>query len=557
MTSYLTSAMEFFGVRTMSTAIEDIDLPGEEEIINESANKFTTTENGSLAHNGTGDANLDLFIKSVRGLTGNDLEAMMRAAWDENPETMLQNVYNTRDCRTGKGERALFFKMAIWLRRNYWETYKLNMNNLINLGRFKDLIDINCRVRELNLDNSQYELKVLASYVAEDILRLKNEDITERNKITLAAKWIPTRDNNTTRKYKLTSRFINILLSSSFDYPNGWDTLIKLWNVSHGENCKNEIYRKEILSPLRKHLKLVETMMSQNNWETINFATVPSKAMAKYRKAFRKHVPEQLNEYLEKLKTGSTKINITGQTPYDLIHQVFSNYYNIENNDIIQAQWDALLQKAKSENQLTRTVSVVDVSGSMSGTPMEVAIAMGLFTSLIPDETDPFYRKMITFSETPAFHTLPNNTSTLGDMVRNIKRMNWGYNTDFNSVFKLILDMGKHLKLTQEQMPSRVIVYTDMQFDEAESKNKTNFQEITSMYAASGYVMPQMVFWNLRASSNKAMPVTKDEKGTAFLSGYSAELLKGLMNGDIDPIKIMMNILSKYNVLIHPSDLHN
>jgi hypothetical protein len=538
MVSMMSSAMSFFNLSKSS--VPKVEM--------------TTTENGSLAYNGTGSACLDLFIKSVRGLAGEQLLSMMRKAWDENPETLLQIMYNTRDCRKGKGERALYFEMAIWLRTNYWETYKLNLANLVSLGRFKDLIDISCLVHSNKLENNKYELGVLASYIAKDCLCIMSDVKENLKNISLAAKWVPTRDNIATKPYNLTSKFINVILSLDYECNEEWVKFINVCKEKYGSKT-GEFYRKEIYGPLRRYLNLVETTMSQNNWNEINFSSVPSKAMIKYRRAFKKRIPERLQEYLSKLTKGEAKINISGQTPYDLLHQIFSqnNYYDSDNqnDEVVEAQWTEMLKKSKEENQLRRTVSIVDVSGSMSGTPMEVAIAMGLFTSLIPDESDPFYRKLITFSSQPQFHTVKGDT--LSSMISNVVKMKWGMNTDFNAVFKLILDMGTKLELTQEQMPERVIVYTDMQFDAA--SGKTNFDEIKSMYANSGYKMPQMVFWNLRASYSPAMPVTMDESGTAFLSGYSAELLRGLMDGDIDPIKIMMNVLKSYTVMVHPDDI--
>jgi hypothetical protein len=540
MVSMMSSAMSFFNLTNSSVP---------------KVNDFTITENGALAHNGTGSACLDLFIKSVRGLEGEQLLSMMRKAWNENPETLLQIVYNTRDCRKGKGERALYFEMAIWLRTNYWETYKLNLANLVSLGRFKDLIDISCLVHSNKLENNTYELGVLASYISKDCLCIMSDVKENLKNISLAAKWVPTRDNIATKPYNLTSKFINVILSLDYECNEEWVNYINVCKDKYGAKT-GEFYRKEIYGPLRRYLKLVETTMSQNNWDEINFSSVPSKAMIKYRRAFKKRIPERLQEYLSKLTKGEEKINISGQTPYDLLHQIFlqNNYYDSDNqiDEVVEAQWTEMLKKSKEENKLRRTVSIVDVSGSMNGTPMEVAIAMGLFTSLIPDESDPFYRKLITFSSQPQFHTVKGDT--LSSMISNVVKMEWGMNTDFNAVFKLILDMGTKLELTQEQMPERVIVYTDMQFDAAQS-GKTNFDEIKTMYANSGYKMPQMVFWNLRASYSPAMPVTMDESGAAFLSGYSAELLRGLMDGDIDPIKIMMNVLKSYTVMVHPNDI--
>ena len=44
-------------------------------------------------------------------------------------------------------------------------------------------------------------------------------------------------------------------------------------------------YRKG-LSALRKHLDVVERKMSSQNWQSIDYETVPSKANLNYNKAF-------------------------------------------------------------------------------------------------------------------------------------------------------------------------------------------------------------------------------------------------------------------------------
>ena len=40
-----------------------------------------------------------------------------------------------------------------------------------------------------------------------------------------------------------------------------------------------------------------------------------------------------------------------------------------------------------------------------------------------------------------------------------------GYGTDFMKVFTLILDRAKQHRLTQEQLPERVLVFSDNQFN--------------------------------------------------------------------------------------------
>ena len=58
---------------------------------------------------------LDLFFKSVRGMDDNLLDTLMEKSWAEDPLDTLRIVFHTRDCRKGKGERVLFYKMMGWM----------------------------------------------------------------------------------------------------------------------------------------------------------------------------------------------------------------------------------------------------------------------------------------------------------------------------------------------------------------------------------------------------------------------------------------------------------
>ena len=55
--------------------------------------------------------------------------------------------------------------------------------------------------------------------------------------------------------------------------------------------------------------------------------------------------------------------------------------------------------------------------------------------------------------------------------------------------------------------------------------------------------MPNLVFWNVRANGGNT-PVTKDERGTFLISGYSPSVLKYLFSGiAMTPFDIMIETL--------------
>ena len=105
----------------------------------------------------------------------------------------------------------------------------------------------------------------------------------------------------------------------------------------------------------------------------------------------------------------------------------------------------------------------------------------------------------------------------------------------------------------KDDMIKKVIVLTDMQFNNA-FRGNSPYEQVQQMYETAGYKVPSMVFWNLRAS-DVAFPVAGDTPGTALLSGYSAELLKGVMEDIINPIDVMKIVIGNYEVDIHPDDV--
>ncbi|KAL6208013.1 hypothetical protein ACLB2K_018965 [Fragaria x ananassa] len=93
-----------------------------------------------------------------------------------------------------------------------------------------------------------------------------------------------------------------------------------------------------------------------------------------------------------------------------------------------------MLKLGKMKNCL----AVCDVSGSMSGKPMEVCVALGLLVSELCDE--PWKGKVITFSRDPALYLIKGES--LQWKTDFIRRMHWGMNIDFQKMFDLLLQVA-------------------------------------------------------------------------------------------------------------------
>jgi len=197
----------------------------------------------------------------------------------------------------------------------------------------------------------------------------------------------------------------------------------------------------------------------------------------------------------------------------------------------------AALERALPKHvDLGKLVALVDVSGSMSGTPMEAAIALGILVSELAAPT--FRDRVLTFESVPNWVDLSSHTS-IRDKVRACEQAPWGGSTNFEAACERILGAAEAAKLPPDEVPD-LIVFSDMQFDEARGRGgrwETAFERLQRRFAEVGqrvcgapYAAPRIIFWNLRANT-VGFPVAKDTPNVQLLSGYSPALLKLVVSG--------------------------
>jgi len=214
-------------------------------------------------------------------------------------------------------------------------------------------------------------------------------------------------------------------------------------------------------------------------------------------------------------------------------------------------------------------LAVIDLSGSMfsasnGSIPAQVAISLGIITSQCCNGM--FKNKFITFSDKPELVSLipdelykeytekgiePSLYTCFKSLIDVVE---YGYNTDFVKCCDSIIKYGKDNNVNDEDMPKKLFIFTDMQFDEATVDNdketngiETLYRTIVKMFKAANYTAPKFIFWNLNSSHKQSFPVNCKTEGTAMISGFSEQLLKIFMTYDeFKPDLIVEEILSQY-----------
>ena len=293
---------------------------------------------------------------------------------------------------------------------------------------------------------------------------------------------------------------------------------------------------------------VVETKMCAKDWSSIEYSKLPSLASSRYQKSFMNNDEERYEEYKRALVDGKTTINVGAVYPYDITKSI---KYGVE-KDVAQAQWDSLPNYMEDINE--RVLPVVDVSGSMGNpagnngnvTCMDVSTSLGLYISERNEGV--FKNAFITFSSKPQLQLLEGS---LANRLHELQRADWGMNTDLQATFKLILDQAVKNNVPVSEMPTKVLILSDMEFDEAISGdydrvsewNPTAQEMIKGMYEEAGYKMPGIVYWNIQSRQDK-VPTSFDEMGTALVSGFSPSIMKSILScQDMTPYNMMMETI--------------
>ncbi|KNA15610.1 hypothetical protein SOVF_096720 [Spinacia oleracea] len=402
----------------------------------------------------------------------------------------------------------------------------------------------NTALERYNRDPDYRFLHDRVSDLFSDHLRTDLESYNDGNlnKISLAAKWCPSLDSSFDKATLLCEAIARKV------FPR--EKLVEYSGLeeAHYAYRVRDRLRKDVLVPLRRALELPEVFMAANNWNELPYNRVASVAMKSYKEHFLKHDEERFKEYLEQVKSGKAKIAAGALLP----HEIISSLKDGDGGEVAELQWKRMVEDLSKEGKLNNCISVCDVSGSMSGTPMEVCVALGMLLSELAEE--PWKGKVITFSANPQLHVIQGDT--LKSKMEFVQAMDWGMNTNFQKVFDLILSVAVKGKLPVEKMVKRVFVFSDMEFDEASSHPwETDYMVIKRKYEENGYgnAVPEIVFWNLRDS--RSIPVAKNQEGVALVSGFSKNMLKLFLDGKEDqlsPETVMEAAISgeEYNKLV-------
>jgi hypothetical protein len=553
----------------------------------------------------------------------NQLPVTERAEWFKKLITIP--VYK-RDIRGtyGCGERKLSYWVFTQLFNEGFEQTVLElMTDLPNFGSWLDLNKIydEAYTNRRDSDTSKRFFETISPHFVAmwvnqlrldnyTFNKLKNKELStlekEDSTISLCAKWIPKETSSLAKR----TGIHKVIAHSLFSTGSGFNKLKQ--------------YRK-LVAPLNSAINTTEKLMASKRFDQIKFRLVPGRCLNKFHRCWldedksgsRRHEGDPTRDacrlhyqkFLEDVAAGKTSAKGKSMFVHEIareIRSVVSNgcYFsydqgsdslqswktaNPERYTLLNAQFNdhfVEIVKIMSENgaNFEDTVFQADVSGSMTGDPLDVALSVSAIGATATE--GPFHNRVLTFESQSRWVKLEypksvheyssfagsnnQNHNSVGvtkfpigskfepsrvgkelDWIEKIYVLlcsGWGGSTNMISALDQIVAIAEQYGVP---LPKRAITITDMEWDNADTNSfrgtfksqcfrrnsqilsngsyKTLLQKITQCVTSSGYEMPEFVCWNVNGN-NRGVPAVASDSKVLMVSGFSVSMLKLFLN---------------------------
>lgn len=471
-------------------------------------NNRTYTENGALTNRTSGSFCLDLFFKAgaMRGASEQEIADVVTRAYAEDPVKTLKIVFFARDIRGGLGERRFFSVAVKTLAGIAPNAVNRNVRFFAEYGRFDDLLSL------LGTQCESAAFEVIESCLNDDLAAFEHGE-----PVSLLAKWLPSINTSSENARKAAKRIAKHLKLSEKEY-------------------------RKTLSKLRKYTDIIENRLRVRDY-SFDYGKQPSGAMFKYRKAFIRNDGERYAAYLADVKSGAATMHTDTLYPYQIVRSCLSGELSEQDKLSLDAAWRSLPAFGETGN----AIAVVDGSGSMTWSPsggvrpIDAALSLGIYFA--EHNKGAFANHFITFSATPRLVEIKG--ADIAEKTRFCSTFSEVSNTNLEAVFNLILSAAVRNNVPQSELPERIYIISDMEFDCCimGGNDLTLFAAMKKKYSQHGYKLPDIVFWNVNSRSEN-FPVSMSETGAALVSGFSPAIFDMIAGGEISPEFVMNSVIN-------------
>lgn len=365
---------------------------------NEEVSK-TPVSQGFIIEEIKNQTNYEPLIKLFYESNENNVKQILNDAWKSSPEFTIKIIFYIRNCRGGLGSRKLFEMSLDWLLENNHDNVILkNLENVPEFGTYKDLLYLmGTRLEHNVLVFFAQKLQQDKNILENDLYKATTSGVPKN--ISYAAKWAPSQRGSYDKKFKAVSKLCKIL------------------------GINNKKYRAEYLTPLRKHLDIVEQKICSGNFEDIDYENMSKKALNKYRYIFEYKDPENFQNY----KENSDRIDNREFIPFR-IARLFGTIVDKDNslsNIILDNIWNEYTETLKGKHYncipILNTFSVKN-------------LALCILTSEMHNKNSPLYHRVIVGNK------LIKLEGKIGQKIEQLRKESTYEASDPNKIFDSLID---------------------------------------------------------------------------------------------------------------------
>jgi len=460
-------------------------------------------------------------------------------------------VGHTRDIIDGKGEYSLAYMQVLVWNEFYPELARFLLTQFVSTdghpyGSWKDIKYFcnYCKSKNMSVADP------LMKHAFQLLLGQLRIDSSAEKK-SLAAKWVPR-----AKSHRFGWIFNELAVVYFKEYIETAKTNVQ---IDRAVNKAKMDFRK-LLANLNRSLDTTQIHQCDGTWAKIDHAKTTSLTISKQKTAFlnkkkdgtqrseaddRIECAENFTARIKKAAAGEVEmkgkrvgLNTFTVQARNLINKSYSGDVQIE-IDLLNSQWR---NNATQTGSLGPMVAMLDFSGSMSGDPIDCAMALGCRVA----EKSVLGKRVMSFSTNPTWHNL-DGCDNFVDMIRVLQNGEVGYSTNFHGAFDRILDAIVEKKLTPDQVEGMTLaIFSDMQIDDPNVKAPSNmesfYESMERKYAETGtrlwgtpFKPPHILFWNLRSTSG--FPCLSSQKNVSMMSGFSPALLNLFCEKGLDALQ--------------------
>ncbi|KAL0572463.1 hypothetical protein V5O48_009503 [Marasmius crinis-equi] len=434
------------------------------------------------------------------------------------------------------------------------------------------------------------DLRLLVEIQGLDPTDTRARELTRE--ISLAGKWAPTGSLSHDRHTNITSAIALLIHHSrdqvpTFVFPSALEGLAAP-SVSTNRaflSVLRSYMQRWIFTPLRAITHVTEPLMTAGKWTSIQYHRVPSLCMKHNTVNFYLRDPTGVEKYerisgatllphelaMKAVELGdSIKMFNRISKPYVTKRQEIEARVAETRLRVVETHWDTMIGRLRG-SALEGSLAICKATSSMGsflarplqrGRPDPIVPAAALSLVITQLAKPPFDRGCIMFSEDPQFVQVGKGVGMgLYESLMHITNTGRGLGAtvNFEKVFLgLLLPLAKEKRIPREDMPKRLIVFSDASFDHntyardiygygqnrsegepwqltwrAGETWQTSYDVVKAHFEEAGYEVPQIVLWDL-LGYDTAFVGYKEREGVVVTNGLSSNMTKVFLGEELE-----------------------